>query len=312
MPLPFVLDHINLWLLRDGDGWTIVDSGFGNDVTKSLWEEIFRDYLDGRPVRRIIVTHLHPDHLGLAAWLADRFNVDVWMTIGEFAMARQLWNEADGSPQETQIAIYRRHGLSDHQLNEMGARRGAYRKAIPSLPQTLHRIIDGDDVSIDGHDWRVITGYGHSPEHASLYCESLKLLIAGDMVLPKISTNVSVSPFEPEGDPLGLFLRSLKRLATLPADTLVLPSHGHVFHGLRERIDDLLQHHEERFAILTAACEQPRTAAGLLGELFKRELDGHQLSFAMGEAIAHLNHLMHTRRLKRETDSQGTHRFVRP
>lgn len=310
MPLPFVLDHINLWLLRDGDGWVIVDTGFGNDKTKELWEEIFRDYLNGQPVRRIIVTHLHPDHIGLAGWLADRFKVDVWMTLGEFLLAQMFWSETSGSFQN-HIELLRRHGLDETKLSEFGERSGLFRKSVPTLPGSIRRMIGGDSIEIDGREWKVLIGYGHSPEHASLYCESLGLMIAGDMVLPKISTNVSVGRLEPDGNPLGLFLESLKRFAQLPADTLVLPSHGHVFYGLRERIEDLLAHHEERFALLEKACVQSQTAASLLGHLFKRDLDVHQLGFAMGEAIAHLNYLMYAKRLERITDSGGVHRFVR-
>ncbi len=311
MPLPFALDHINLWLLRDGAGWVIVDSGFGNDATKKLWEAIFRDQLHGRPVHRVIVTHLHPDHLGLGAWLADRFKTDVWMTQAEFATAHVFWNTADGSLQQRQAEMFRRHGLDDSALSKVSAHPGAYRRAIPALPVTFRRLIGGDSVIIDGRAWRVVIGYGHSPEHAALYCEALGLMISGDMMLPKISTNVSVTPLEPEGNPLGLFLDSVKRFGDLPSDTLILPSHGQVFHGLHQRIEDLLAHHAERFALVAGACARPCTAAELLGQLFKRDLDAHQLSFAMGEAIAHLNYLMHAGQLQRTTDSNGRYRFAR-
>ena len=311
MPLPFVLDHINLWLLRDGSGWVIVDCGFGNDATKRLWEQIFSDYLEGRPVNRIVVTHLHPDHIGLAGWLADRFKVDVWMTQAEFISAHNFWLDADGAYQELQTDLFRRHGLDESKLAEIGSRTDLYRRAVPTLPRTLRRMIGGDTLTIDGREWRVIIGHGHSPEHASLHCDALELMIAGDMMLPKISTNVSVSPYEPDGNPLGLFLDSLRRFAELPADTLVLPSHGHVFYGLYERIEQLLHHHEERFALLIEVCAEPQTASSVLGQLFKRELDMHQLSFAMGEAIAHLNYLMYAKRLERITDSQAVHRFAR-
>lgn len=310
MPLPFALDHINLWLLRDGNGWAIVDTGFGTDVTKQLWERIFADHLGQRPVTRIIVTHLHPDHIGLAAWLAERFAVDVWMTQTEFLLAHAVWAAKSGDAFAGLVGLYAQHGLDEKSLAMVASRAGAYRSGVPSLPVTLRRLIDGDLVTIDDRPWRVIVGRGHSPEHASLYCAPLGVLISGDMVLPRITTNVSVAPFEPEGDPLGLFLASLKRFADLPPDTLVLPSHGLVFHGLHARLAQLAEHHEERFGIILQACAHPRSAAELLGHLFKRELDAHQLSFAMGEAIAHLNCLMHARRLHRMQDG-GAYRFVR-
>jgi len=310
MPLPFALDHINLWLLRDGAGWVIVDAGFGTDATKNLWNEIIDERLGGRPVKRIVVTHLHPDHLGLAAWLADRFNVDVWMTQTEFLMAHAMWAGVGGDIHKRLADLYRRHGLDEPRAAMIAGRAGAYRSAIPSLPPTLRRMVSDDTLLIDDRVWRVVIGRGHSPEHAALYCESLGVMISGDMVLPKITTNVSVAPFEPEGDPLKLFLDSLKRFTALPADTLVLPSHGAVFRGLHARLEDLQRHHEERFAIILAACAQPRSAADLLDRLFKREFDAHQLSFAMGEAIAHLNYLMHAGQLQR-TRETGVYRFVR-
>lgn len=310
MPLPFALDHINLWLLRDADGWVIVDTGFGHDATRKLWEEIINERLDGRPVNRIIVTHLHPDHIGLAAWLADRFDVDVWMTLTEFLSAHMLWAGVGGYIHARLADLYRQHGLDESRTAMIAGRAGSYRLGIPSLPSTLRRIVSGDVLMIDDRAWRVIIGRGHSPEHAALYCESLGVMISGDMVLPKITTNVSVAPFEPDGDPLQLFLDSLKRFAGLPDDTLVLPSHGAVFRGLRTRLAELQRHHEERFAIIREACTEPRSAADLLGRLFKREFDAHQLSFAMGEAIAHLNYLMHAKQLQRTAEA-GVYRFVR-
>jgi glyoxylase-like metal-dependent hydrolase (beta-lactamase superfamily II) len=233
------------------------------------------------------------------------------MTQAEFAMAHILWAAADGVLRERQLELFRRHGLDESTLATLSAHPGAYRRAIPALPSTLRRLIAGDNVTVDGRAWRVIIGHGHSPEHASLYCESLGLMISGDMMLPKISTNVSVTPFEPDGNPLGLFLDSVKRYGALPSDTLILPSHGQVFYGLHQRIQDLQDHHTERFDLVMQACNEPRAAAELLGLLFKRQLDAHQLSFAMGEAVAHLNYLMHAQQLQRLTDSAGVQRFLR-
>jgi glyoxylase-like metal-dependent hydrolase (beta-lactamase superfamily II) len=170
--------------------------------------------------------------------------------------------------------------------------------------------MDGNAVRIDGREWRVITGYGHAPEHSALYCAELGVLISGDMVLPKISTNVSVWATEPNGDPLRLFLDSLDRYAKLPPSTRVLPSHGLPFHGLAARVQQLHQHHEQRLQALLAECTRPVSAADVLPVLFQRPLDAHQILFAMGEAIAHLNHLMFQGRVARDADSEGVTRFV--
>jgi glyoxylase-like metal-dependent hydrolase (beta-lactamase superfamily II) len=170
-------------------------------------------------------------------------------------------------------------------------------------------MLDGDRLEIDGRSWLVMMGYGHAPEHAALYCEELGLLISGDMVLPKISTNVSVWASEPEGDPLDLFLRSVSRYAMLPEQTFVLPSHGLPFYGLRQRASALHEHHRLRLDEVLIACQQPVSAADVVPVLFRRQLDNHQIVFAMGEAIAHLNHLLYQRRVVREADADGVLRF---
>ena len=316
MPLPFALDHINLWLLQDGDGWTIVDCGFASDETRELWGKIFATLPGGGEpgdgkIQRLIVTHFHPDHIGLAAWLCQRFGLTPWISLSEFLTAHAARSCTPGYDKDDLVALFRQHGLDETRLQAMSASGNVYRRIVPELPAAYRRIRDGDDISINHRSWRVIVGFGHAPEHSALYCEELGTLISGDMVLPRISTNVGVGSAEPEGDPLRLFLESLARYRLLPADTLVLPSHGKVFRGLHTRIDQLNLHHEQRLAELMAACDEPRSATELLPVLFKRELDSHQTYFAMGEAIAHLNYLMHRGQLQRSTDSTGKHRFIR-
>ncbi len=310
MPLPFVLDHINLWLLEDGDGWTAVDCGYGRSEVMLLWERIF-EQLRGRPVTRAIVTHYHPDHAGLADWLCRRFELTPWMTQSEFLTAHTVYGEAAGYGVQPLLRLFRRHGLDQDRLDALARLGNTYHSGVPSLPPTFQRLLDGDEILIHGRSFRVIVGYGHAPEHATLYCAELKVLISGDMVLPKITTNVSVWPNDPDGDPLGRFIASLERYAELPADTLVLPSHGHVFHGLRTRVDALRRHHAQRLDALIDACAAPRAAAELLATLFRRELDVYQLLFAMGEAIAHLNHLWRRGKLERALDPAGVYRFTR-
>lgn len=311
MPLPFVLDHINLWLLKDGDGWTIVDCGYATDAVKDLWEQIFSTYLGGRRVNRIIVTHYHPDHLGLGAWLANRFGVGLWIAQAEFLTAHMAWAGSAGFESACLTDLFRRHGLEGERLEAFHARGNRYRKGVPELPSTFRRIADREMIEIDGNEWWVIAGYGHAPEHCALFCGALGVLISGDMVLPRISTNVSVWGVEPQGNPLHLFLESLQRYRELPADTVVLPSHGKVFRGLHTRITQLELHHEHQLYALSAACEEPRCAAELLPVLFDRVLDNQQTFFAMGEAIAHLNYLMYRQQFERIAGPDGIYRFVR-
>lgn len=310
MPLPFALDHINLWVLEDGEGWTLVDAGYALDTVKGLWEQVSARLLRGRPVRRIIVTHYHPDHVGLASWLAQRFNAPVWMTEAEYLTAHAVWTGLAGYERDAVLALFRSHGLDEKYLGLFSARESAYKRGVPGLPGCFRRIIDRDEIEIGGRVWTVVEGHGHSPEHAALHCPELGVFISGDMVLPRISTNVSVWAKEPEGDPLGLYLESLSRYRDLPGNTRVLPSHGRVFHGLHRRIEDLEAHHAERLRLVREACADPKSAAELMPVLFNRELDAHQVFFAIGEAIAHLNRLLRRGEVERILGGDGVFRFA--
>lgn len=310
MPLPFQLDHINLWLLRDDDGWAIVDTGFASDDVRGIWESVLAD-LDG-PVTKLVVTHFHPDHLGLATWLMARIGAPLYMTSGEFLTAHAVWNEVGGHGARFMTEQFRQHGLGGELLAKFATRGSGYRQAVPALPDHYHRLLDRAGLEIGGHNWQVRVGYGHSPEHAALYCQELGVLISGDMLLPKISTNISVFAATPDANALSWYLDSLTQMAReIPSRTLVLPSHGLPFSGVQARVGALRAHHEERLRALEEACEAPQSAAGLLSTLFPRALDTHQTMFAMGEAIAHLNHLEQAGRMARIIGTDGVIRFQR-
>ena len=310
MGLPFALDHINLWLLRDEAGWTVVDCGIANDATRSAWENIFATALDGLPIVRVIATHCHPDHVGLSDWLCSRWNAPLWMTTGEYGFARMMSASLPGVDGTAMLPHFQRHGLTDAaMLEQLKGRKSYYPTLVPVVPVSYHRMHDGQKFRIGAHDWRVLTGFGHSPEHASLFCEDLRLLISGDMVLPRISTNVSVFAVEPEASPVQLYLDSLGKYAGLPEDTLVLPSHGKPFRGLHTRIQQLKEHHQERLAEVAEACATPHSAAEIVPIMFRRPLDAHQLTFAMGEALAHLHKLWFDGLLTREIGTDGIVRF---
>jgi glyoxylase-like metal-dependent hydrolase (beta-lactamase superfamily II) len=318
LPLPFALDHVNVWLMRDTfqgrEGWSIIDCGISRDEVRAIWEQVFENALEGAPILRVIVTHMHPDHIGLADWLCTRWNAPLFMTMTDYFVAN-LWSTPEGRfsgpTGESAVEHFQRHGLSDPQaLEKIRLRAGYYPDLVPSVPKQFHRVMDGDFLKIGGRDWRVIIGYGHAPEHISLYNADLNVFIAGDMILPRISTNVSVFNYEPDSDPLRLYLESLPKYRELPADALVLPSHGRPFTGLHERIAQQQTHHAERLQEVLEACKTPKSTADIVPIMFRRTLDLHQLTFAIGEALAHLNALYFQGKLTRATHADGVIRFT--
>lgn len=311
MGLPFALDHINLWLLRDNEGWTVVDCGIATDATRAAWESIFADGLEGLPVLRVMVTHSHPDHVGLADWLCRRWNAPLWMSAGEFGFAQMMAASLPGVDGTAMSPHFQRHGLKDEATLEiLAGRKNYYPTLVPAVPADYRRLHDGQKLRIGKHSWRVIIGFGHSTEHVSLFCEDRKVLISGDMVLPRISTNVSVFAVEPEANPVQLYLDSLAKYAGLPEDTLVLPSHGKPFRGLHTRIGQLQEHHRDRLAeVLDACAAKPQSASDIVPVMFRRPLDAHQLTFALGEALAHLHKLWFDGLLERKTNADGIVRF---
>ncbi|MCX7176153.1 MAG: MBL fold metallo-hydrolase [Proteobacteria bacterium] len=307
MPLPFALDHINLWLIRDGSLWTAVDTGVALDNVKDCWRQLLPVY----PLARQIVTHCHPDHLGLSGWLESEVGAPLWITQGEYLSAQMVCEQIGSYGLPAMLALFRSHGLDEERAAALEQRGNAYKRVLSGIPATYQRLFDGTRILIGEHEWRVIAGYGHSPEHAALHCADLNVLISGDMLLPRITTNVSAVASNPDGNPLGLFLDSISRSKELPRDTLVLPSHGKPFRGLHARIDALEKHHQARLEDLLAAIRQPSTANELMPVLFTRPLtDAHQVMFAMGETIAHLNYLEHSQRVDC-IDENGIKRFVK-
>jgi glyoxylase-like metal-dependent hydrolase (beta-lactamase superfamily II) len=308
MPLPFRLDHINLYLLEDGDGFTVVDAGIGLPRTRELWQGVLDAELGGKPVTRVFVTHFHPDHMGNAHWLTQRCGVDLWCTQGEWLMAQLAWRAGDI---DERLGYYRRNGVAGPQLESLRERRHHYARVAPSVTPAFYGVRDGDTIAIGERRWEALTVFGHSPEQAILYSREAGVLISGDQILPKITTNVSVWPDQPLGNPLRLYLESLGRFRDMPDGTLVLPSHGLPFHGLQGRLGRLRHHHDERLARTLEAVAEPRTGADVLPMLFTRDLDPHQLSFAFGETLAHLHYLEWRGQVRRLIGDDGLHRFQR-
>ena len=314
MPLPFALDHINLWALADGDGWTIVDTGTQTPDVLTAWRALLAPdgALGGRPVTRVIATHMHPDHMGMAGWLTRKYEARLWMTREEYLMCRTLTADTGREAPEDAIRFYRRCGWPDEALDTYRARFGGFGKYMHALPDSFRRIVDGEVIAVGGHDWRVVVGRGHSPEHACLVCDELDLMISGDQVLPRISSNVSVFPTEPDADPLGEWLASIAQLrASLPDSLLVLPAHGEPFTGLHARLDRLASGHAKGLQRLRRSLAEPKRVLDLFGALFARPIDARSevLGLATGETVAHLNHLRRAGEIEVETADDGACRF---
>jgi len=308
MPLPLALDHINIYLLDDGDGWVLIDTGMNVPATHKLWEDIIVQCLDGKPIKIVIATHMHPDHVGMAGWLTDRFHAPLWMSQAEYYQARTF----STMPVElawTTLQFFRRNGLGEDYIDYLAQHMPNFGRTVYRMPGAYVRLIEGQTLEIGGNRWRVITGSGHSPEHVCLYNEERRLLISGDQVIARITSNVSVMASEPEANPLPHWLDSLNRLFQLPADTLVMPSHHLPFIGLHERLRELIDHHDDHLNDLLDACETPKTVIDLLPVLFRRPIDFGLMSMAVGEALAHLHCLISRSRIERELCDDGIYRY---
>jgi glyoxylase-like metal-dependent hydrolase (beta-lactamase superfamily II) len=303
MPLPFSLKWINLWLIEDGDGWTVVDTGIPNSETKALWRAIFDTVLDGRPVRRIIITHMHPDHIGLAGWMSRKFQCELWMTRLEYVTCRMLIADTGREAPEAGVMFYRAAGWAQEDIDRYIDRFGGFGRSVTQLPDAFRRISDGDVIEIGGRPWHVVTGCGHSPDHACLFAPDINVFISGDQILPRISSNVSVFPTEPDADPLTDWLGSCAKLkAAIPADVLVLPAHNEPFRGAHRRLDALIQGHEAALSRMLERLAEPRRVVDLFGALFARAIGPDTLGMATGEAIAHLNCLQRRGLVRAERD----------
>lgn len=315
LPLPFILNHVNVWLLDDGGSGsrartTIIDTGADKPETRAIWDEVLSGALGGRKISRLIGTHGHPDHIGLAGWLAEKLGIELHMTLGEW-LAPQVWREEGLKPMRPEVeAFYRNHGVSDDDISKLRA----FRENAPfrnhPLPPSFVRLRDRQVVRFGGRSWQVLVNGGHADEHASFWCRKDGILIAGDQVLSKITPVVGVFPSQPHSDPLTDYLASLKRLRKLPADTLVLPSHGLPFRGLHTRLDELANHHERRLETLHGLMKAPQSGVELAHGLFKKAMAEGQTVLALAETLAHAHHLVSTRRAKCSVARSGRITFV--
>lgn len=311
LPLPYRLDHVNIYLIEDDGGWAVLDTGLATDACRQAWDAVLAGPLAGQRLTRMIVTHFHPDHVGLAGWLSNRFDLPLAMPRPEYLYSLALQYAPGDLGADTYRPFYRRHGLSP-EITELVLSRGhEYLRRTTGVPSTYHRIKHGDALRVGARDFDVITGGGHALEQAMLVRRQDKLFLAADQVIARISPNVSVHAMEPDLDALGIYLGSLRALRdTVPDDVLVLPGHGLPFFGLHVRLNELIGHHAERCDLIADSCrERPLSVAEIVPHVFHRELDAHQTGFAFGEVLAHVNHMLGAGRLALQTDAEGIDRY---
>lgn len=306
LPLPMALNHINVYAIADGDGWAVIDTGIRTPDSVEGWEAALAGPLGGRPVTRVICTHMHPDHIGLAGWLCERFDAPLLMSRLEYVMARMLLADTGQPAPEDGAHFYRAAGWDAERIEGYRRNFGMFGRAVAPMPTTYLRLAEGDPVSIGDDVWRVVVGDGHSPEHVCLWRQSDGVFLAGDQILPRISSNISVWPTEPAADPLADWLASLERLGgLLPDETFVLPSHGEPFFGVTVRIDALSRGHEVSLKRLEQALKTPSRAVDVFSALFARPVGEGLYGMATGESLAHLNYLAGQGRARRDRDADG-------
>ena len=289
LALPFRLNHVNIYFIRDKAGWIAVDTGVADDATRAAWDALLAGPLRGEGLTGLVVTHFHPDHVGLAGWLTARLELPLHMPRTEYLFSAAITHQALGRNPE----FYESHGLSAEAVERVTGKGHGYLRMTTGLPGHFHRLVQGGKITIGDRVFDILTGGGHAPEQAMLYCAADKLFLSADQVLTRISPNISTESYEPESNPLGEFLTSLAMLKkTIPADVLVLPGHHIPFTGLHTRIDELTAHHASRCALISQACQTtPTSAADLVPVLFDRPLDPQQMSFAFHEVVAHVNYM---------------------
>ena len=295
LPLPFRLNHINLYLIEDGDGFVLFDAGLDTAISRQMWEALLAGPLKAKRLTAVIASHYHPDHIGLGGWLAERFGVQLLASESEYLQSLVLRLDPSALDSEPYRSFFRGHGLDGPHTDVMLKQGLGYLRLVGPLPRVYRRLVAGETLDIGGRKFDVLTGGGHSPEQVMLYCAETNVFLSADQVMAKITPNISVDAMDPDGDPLGVYLRSLNDLKrTIPEDALMLPSHNLPFVGAHARIDELVEHHKARCDLILAACRvRPQSAFDLVAPLFGRAIDDpHQLSFAFSEALAHANYLI--------------------
>ena len=309
LPLPFRLDHVNVYALDDGDGWTVIDAGIHSKRGQATWNSLLEGPLAGKPLKRVVLTHHHPDHVGSAGWLRTEFGAEIWATRTAWLMARMLTLDVEEVyPPET-VQFYRQTGMGEERLAKRIAERPFnFADTVAHIPLGYRRIQEGETITIGGRVWDIRIGNGHAPEHATFWSHDGEVVISGDQVIPNISSNLGVYPTEPEADPVGEWLEACERFKPFATDDqLVLPGHKMVFTGLPARLNQLIENHHTALERLLDHLEEPQVAAGCFVALFGREIEDGAYGLALVEAVGHLNHLLKLGKVERTLREDGAY-----
>ncbi|WP_210496883.1 MBL fold metallo-hydrolase [Microvirga antarctica] len=305
LPLPFRLNHVNVWLMEDDDGWTVIDTGCATPELFSVWETLLAGPMAGGAVRRVIATHGHVDHIGLSGWMVDRFGAEYVGTFGEWMWSRLSHLHGVPGSSAAYHSYLKRNGFEEAVTGAMATSRNRFMDLSSPVPGCITEIRDGGTIRFGRRDWSIIVTRGHTFEHASFYDEASGILIAGDHLLPKISPVIAVYEMTPKGDPLADYLASFQQFAHIPADILVLPSHGMPYRGIHERIEELRTHHRLRLDETAEFLREPKTALELSHAMFPHIEGPDNIGFALGETLAHINWLLNQGIVREDIDPSG-------
>ncbi len=306
MPMPFALNHINLWLIEDDDGWTLIDTGLNSDKSKDYWQKVINKQLKNKPIKYVICTHMHPDHIGLSGWLCEQFDAQLWMSQGEYEGYQSISSEIANNTDSSVYDFYLTGGATDEEAKLYDKYIGIYSTFVYPFPHNYKRLVNNEVILLGGHEWQIVIGSGHSPEHACLWCKTLNIIISGDQILPTISSNISVYPKMPHANPLNNWLTSCKNyLNLLNSQTLVLPAHGKPFIGVRHRLNELVSEIEDNLKALAKSCETPKRIIDGFEVLFHKEVNQKTFMLAYGESSAHFNYLEHLNIINSYIDSNN-------
>ena len=307
LPLPMKLDHVNIYALDDGDSWTVIDTGFASNKTKEIWRAVMEGPFGGKPVTRAVVTHHHPDHIGLAGWLQTEFGATLLTTRTAWLMGRMLTLDVQATPNAETLEFYRSAGMDPETLDKRSKERPFnFADIVAPLPLGYERLQQGQTIKMGGRTWDIHMGNGHAPEHATFWSRDDNLVLSGDQILPSISPNIGVYATEPMADPIGEWLEACERLAPMARDDhLVLGGHKLPFTGLPTRMRQLIENHHGALQRLLAFIDTPKAAGDCFAPLFKRTIGEGEYGLALVEAVAHLSHLYQTGLASRERRADG-------